>query len=133
MLSQDGKFEQKVTSEFPDFQGLTGFQIFLKRLELLTKLEITLGATIFIGMHIENPGQAVMYAYYIHRKYKGGSLLTLNELTSKIFPWGMLSPKQFEEMWDAQKLMGEEEYEEAVSLKCYGVKDNLLDYELTWK
>jgi hypothetical protein len=65
---------------------------------------------------------------------KLSSLLSnIKYLAEKLFPWGMISDKQMEELWDAQKIYGEEAQKEAESLQCYMVPDNLLDYVGTWK
>ena len=132
LLSNDSKFDVEITSKDPDIANVSGFQIFLKRLEGLTDLKITRGALICIGIHFENPGQAVMYAYYLNRKCEPNTTVTVDTITKKLFPWGMISNKQHEELWDAQKLVGDE-IEQAEVLERYGAYDNLLDYKLTWE
>jgi hypothetical protein len=43
-------------------------QVFLKRLEVMTSLKMTLGALIILLFHMESPGAAVMHTFYLHYK-----------------------------------------------------------------
>jgi hypothetical protein len=132
LLSKDGTFDQVVTSDFPDFKEMKGIQALLKRIEHLTTLKMSLGATLLIGNYIKNFGEAVVYAFYLNRKCEPGTLVTV-DVFSDIFPWGMLSEKQIEDIWKAQKVHGEKNKKEVEKLKLYGVGDNLLDYAGTWE
>lgn len=131
-MSKDERIKEEVTRDDPEFVGAQGIQIFLSRLEALTTLKITRGAAIAIGVNIENPGMAVMYAYYLNRKCEEGSTITIDDVANELFPWGVISENQHRELWEAQKIITSEEEEEAKALQQYGVHDNLLDYELTW-
>ena len=132
MASKDSKFNDIVVSTDQEIQELTGFLIFLKKLEAFTSLKITRGALYSIGIHFDSPGKAIIYAYYLHRKCKPNTTITLDMLTNDLFSNGMISEKQHNELWDAQKLNSEEEFEEAKLLVRCGPHDNLLDYLHTW-
>lgn len=133
LLSDHSKLKEIAFSNDSDFQSMQGLQIMIRRLETLSTVKLTVGAAVFISLAISNPGQAVLYAYYIHRKCDPDQIIGIDYVAEKLFPWGMISDKQHEELWDAQKLWTEEEQKEAKKLQQYGVHDNLLDYVGTWK
>jgi hypothetical protein len=135
MMSKDPKLEELLTTdnEMMQHNEMQVPNIFLSRLQSLSTLKITTGAAIAIFINLSSAGSAVMYAYYLHRKCAPDSTVTLDTITKDLFPWGVISEKQMEELWDAQKLWSAEEEEEAAPLQCYMVKDNLLDYVGTWK
>jgi hypothetical protein len=132
MISEDEKLKEVITSDNDEIVNATGIRIFLSRLGTLTTLKITRGAALAIGVNIENPGMAVLYAYYLNRKCDPNSTVTLDDVGKVLFPWGMISDDQHKELWEAQKIITSEEEEEAKALQQYGVHDNLLDYKLTW-
>jgi hypothetical protein len=77
LLSDDPVFHvdlNEVDKENPNYQHFKPlidefvFQVFLKRLEVMTTLKMSLGALIILSFHIPSPGAAVMYAYYLHYK-----------------------------------------------------------------
>lgn len=107
-------------------------RVFISRLESLTTLKITRAAAVSMFINFNGVGTAVLYAYYLHRKCEPETLVTM-KIIDKLFKGEFISPKQHEELWDAQKLYGEEAQEEAKPLQCYMVPDNLLDYVGTWK
>ncbi len=103
-------------------------QIFIKRIEHFTTHHITLGALIMMLMFMKNPGNCVMYTYYLHGKLKPNTLITLEVFSTELFPWGVFSEKQLTNIWSVQK---RREFDD-VSL-CVGAQDNLLDYIESWK
>lgn len=111
---------------------IKGFQmqIFLKRLEQLAGLKITLGAFIMIAQHLNSAGDSVMYAYYLFNKLPANSLIGINEVSEQLFPWGFFSDEQLEKIWDTQKVRKDDGLDECT---CYGAHDNLLDYVEFWK
>jgi len=135
MMDKTGKSEEIITEDNPEIKDIGGMRIFIDRLNKMANLKITMGAAIFIGLHIDNPGNAVIYAYYIHRKFNGGTTVTFKDLTSlEFFGWGMLSDQQMNDIWDAQKINSKKEEEKArKELGLVGVHDNLLDYIKTWE
>lgn len=98
-------------------------QVFLKRLEVMTSLKMSLGALIILSFHIPTPGAAVMHCFYLHYKLPDYTLVTLDVISKQLFPFGMFSEKQLKEIWDKQK----------VSSKEYGGSDNMIDYEIVWR
>ena len=104
-------------------------QVFLKRLEHLTSLRITLGALIMIAQHLQSPGNAVMYVFYLHTKLPENTVVTINEISMDLFPWGFFSQEQLQTIWDAQKVRSDE----CKELTCIGAPDNMLDYVENWK
>ena len=129
MMDKTDKSNEIITSEHVILKEAAQLKVFILRLEILTSLKLTLGALIMIGLYIETFGDAVMYAYYLHRKCTD-EILTVENLSMNIFRWGMLTKPQLREMWDAQKTTNEET--KGVQQIGYGY-DNLLDYALTWE
>lgn len=105
-------------------------QIFLKRLEQLTTLRITLGAFLMIAQHLYSAGSAVMHAYYLHIKLPANTLVGITEVSMELFPYGFFSDEQLSTIWDAQKVRHDDELDRCT---CCGAPDNLLDYIETWK
>ncbi len=66
-------------------------QVFLKRLEVMTSIKMTLGALIMLVLRMESPGAAVMYAFYLHYKLPENILVTMDVFSKQLFPWGMFS------------------------------------------
>ena len=130
LLETTDKFNEIITLEHEILKSAPQLNVFVMRVEGLTSLKLTLGALLMIGLHIETFGDAVMYAYYLHRKCKANETLTVENLSMKIFPWGMLTKKQRRELWDAQKTDSDEMKDQ--KMVAYGF-DNLLDYEITWE
>lgn len=133
IVSDHPKLKEIVSSNDPDLKGMEGLQIMVRRLELLSTVKLTVGAAVFVSLSITNPGQAVLYAYYIHRKCDPNQIVDLEYIINNLFPDGMISEQQNREIWGAQKISTDEEQEEAKPLQQYGVHDNLLDYKLTWE
>lgn len=103
-------------------------QVFLKRLESLTKLKISLGALIMLFLTIEGPGNAIMVLYYLYNKLKPNTLISMDVYCKEAFPWGMFSEEQFETIWAVQKKQKDDDVKHGI-----GAPDNLLDYLETWK
>lgn len=97
-------------------------QVFLKRLEVMTSLKMSLGALIILSFHIPSAGAAVMHTFYLHYKLPANTLVTLKVISEQLFPFGMFSDKQLKEIWDAQKVSSSE----------FGGTDNMIDYEIVW-
>lgn len=112
-------FEPMIKSMIP--------QIFIKRLKTLTKLKISLGALILLLYHMESPGQAVMYTYYLKHKVEENTVITLNTI-AEIFPVGFFSEKQLQEIWNKQKVKSSD-----MEGICIGAPDNMIDYIETWE
>lgn len=98
-------------------------QVFLKRLEIMTSLKMSLGALIILSMHMPSPGAAIMHTFYLHYKLPDYTLVTLDVISNQLFPFGMFSDKQLKTIWDAQK----------VSSKECGGTDNMIDYPEIWR
>ena len=130
LMEKTDKFKEIVSKEHEILKLAPQLKVFVMRVEALTSLKLTLGALLMIALHIETFGDAVMYAYFLHRKCKPDETLTADNLSLNIFPWGMLSKKQRREMWDAQKINSDKMKGE--KMIAYGF-DNLLDYEITWE
>jgi hypothetical protein len=103
-------------------------QVFLKRIEYFTTLKMSLGALVLMLLYIESPGDSTIYTYYLHGKLAPNTLMTLDVFAMQAFPWGVFSPEQLREIWDAQKRKEDDDV-----TKCVGAHDNLLDYLETWK
>jgi hypothetical protein len=81
--------------------------------------EIDKGASIFVSLACETPGEVVMYSYYISYMMKRreiGQKLDLETLCTAIFPMGMFTRESLGRIWDSQKVKGK------------SGSDNLLDY-----
>lgn len=81
-----------------------------------------LNASLFIASLIKSFGESTIYMSYVmlcaHRS--GVRSITLKFLTEKVFPFGVFSDEQLDEMWDRQKVQG-------------SFTGNLLDDNLAWK
>ncbi len=111
---------------------INGFQmqVFLKRLEHLAKMKISLGAFLITAIHLESAGSAVMYAYYMFHKLPKNCFIGIEEVGTKLFPWGFFSEEQLKAMWSEQKVKLEDSLDECT---CYCAPDNLLDYKEFWE
>jgi hypothetical protein len=78
-------------------------QVFLKRVENCTSLKISLGALIMLLLYMENPRNAVIYTYYLDYKLEPNTLVTLNVFGERAFPWGMFTPQQLDNIWEAMQ------------------------------
>ena len=120
-------FSELATSNHEILQEMPQAKAFMLRLERLTEIKITVGALLMIATNIESFGDATMYAYYLHRRCNPNVIITTDVLSTKIFPWGMLSREQRNKMWAAQKISKEINREEIGGAVGLGA-DNLLDY-----
>jgi len=138
MLTEEPEFKKpieeldKETEIYKHFKPLLEsfqIQVFLKRLEHMTTLKITLGALITLVEHIgRSAGAAVMYAYYLHHKLPENTLVDVNEISMNLFPWGFFSEEQLHEIWEAQKVPPNKR-----KGACIGAPDNMIDYPEVWK
>ncbi|MDX1286299.1 MAG: hypothetical protein R3182_14870 [Draconibacterium sp.] len=130
LMSSTPHLTQIITPNSSLLEDDPGMEAFVRRLDALTSLKITLRATLFIGLHIKTFGDAVIYAYYLHRKCEPDSVITLEFLVENIFPMGVLSDDQKSYIWENQKTSREEM--RGYEMVMMGV-DNLLDYKVTWE
>ncbi len=139
MLSKEPEFScdvnelDKNSEVYKHFEPLiNGFQmqVFLKRLEHLAKLRISLSAFIAIALHLESAGDAVMYAYYLSYKLPKNSFVGIQEIVDVLFPWDFFSKEQLNAIWDEQKVRSDDDLDECT---CCGAHDNLLDYIEFWE
>lgn len=104
-------------------------KVFLKRLEVLSTVKMTMGVLAMIMQRIHSVADVVMYAYHIHTKLQPNTLVDLNVFSRTLFPLGMFSAQQLREIWDAQKVSKED----VVGLTGIGAYDNLIDYKEMWE
>lgn len=100
-------------------------QVFLGRLKAMTSLKMSLGALIILIHHMESPGNAVMHTFYLHYKLPDYTLITLDVISRQLFPFGMFSEEQLNEIWNAQKVSGDD--------RPKGGTDNMIDYPEVWR
>ncbi len=98
-------------------------QVFLKRLEGLSTVRMTLGSLILLSMQMETPGISVMLAFYIHHKLPENTIVDANILCEKLFPFGFFTEEQFHQIWDLQKVKKSEEHKGS---------DNWIDSSNLW-
>lgn len=134
VLSKRPLFSEVATSDNPEFkpEEFIMLKILLKRLEVKSTVKITFGVAILLASEMMNPGQAVTYAYYIHRKMKPNSVVDLMTFSTQLFPYGFISDEQHKEIYEAQ-VLNIKEKEEAAPLGCHMAHDKLLDYNGTWE
>lgn len=116
-------------TEIKPFIEAFEIQVFLKRLETLTSLKMTMGALAMLAQRFNTVADVVMYAFYLHKTLEPNTVVNLNVFSTKLFPFGMFSAEQMREIWDAQKVSKEE----MDGFTCYGAYDNLLDYKEMWE
>ena len=103
-------------------------QVFLSRLKALTSLKMSLGALTMLMQHMESPGSAVMHVFYLYYKLPENTVVTV-ETIGDVFPMGFFNNEQLKEIWDAQKVRGDERDE----FTCIGAPDNMIDYLESWR
>ena len=132
LMSQDPIFDVNLDEADKEDQNYKHFKplldefiskVFLKRLEVMTSLKMSLGALIILSFHMPNPAVAIMHCFYLSYKLPANTLVTLKVISEKLFPWGMFSDKQLNDIWDAQKVSSSE----------FGGTDNMIDYPIVWK
>jgi len=128
----DPKISEVVTPDHEILNDMPQAKAFMLRIHNLTDLKLTLGAVIMVALHIESFGDATMYAYYLHRKCNPDTIVTADNLSSDVFPWGMLSKTQRNKMWGAQKIDKDDAKEDIGNPIAMG-HDNLLDYAGVWE
>lgn len=126
-------YEQDETSDtYQHFKPLLDefvFKVFLSKINYLTTLRISLGAFIALAFRIKSPGDATMYAYYLHSKLPANTLVTIDNFAEQLFPLGYFSEEQLKEIWHEQKIITGEDN----GLTSVGAPDNLLDYKEMWE
>ena len=121
--------ETEVYKHFKPLIDSFPIQVFLKRLEHMTTLKITLGALIALAEHIsKSAGTAVMYVYYMHHKLPANTVVDITVISMNLFPFGFFSEEQLHEIWECQKLAPDKR-----KGTCIGAQDNLIDYLEVWK
>lgn len=128
----NNKFTEIVTSDHELLDQMPQAKVFVLRIEQLTGLKLTVGAMLMMAVNIETFGDSTMYAYYLHRKCNPDKIITVDLLSTDIFPMGMLSKEQRHKMWELQKItkdVSRDELEGAIGLGA----DNMLDYAGLWK
>ena len=131
-ISMDVNELDKKTDFYKHFKPLVESfvaKVFLGRLKSLTTHRITVGALIILMQYMKSPGNCVMYVYYINSKLAPNTLIDINVIAMDLFPWGMFSDEQLNDIWDAQKVRSTDGLDE---WNCHGSHDNLLDYNETW-
>ena len=91
-LAKDINEVDKESEIYKHFEPLIkGFQmqVFLKRLEHLAKMKISLGAFLITAIHLESAGSAVMYAYYMFHKLPKNCFIGVKKF-NKILSLGFL-------------------------------------------
>lgn len=106
-------------------------QVFLKRLELLTTLKMTLGGLMILSQYFENVAQVVMYTYYLKYKLPENTLVSADVIASELFPIGFFSTEQLNVIWDGQKV--KKDKHDVTKLTLIGAPDNLIDYKEVWE
>lgn len=127
MLSKDEKFDVEVSlvdkGTYNQFETLiNSFQgkVFLKRLEVMTSLKISISAFIIMMHHFNNVAQVVMYAWYLNHKLPANTLIVMDTI-GEVFSLGFFSEEQLNQIWKEQKQ------------KPDGGSDNLIDDFKVWE
>lgn len=137
MLSEDPNYSCDINDMDKESELYTHFQpllesftaqVFLKRIEAMTTLKMSIGALVVLMHHMESPGNAVMYAFRLHDKLPKNSIVTVDKL-AEVFPWGFYSETQLTEIWDAQKVA----MDDRKGYTCVGAQDNMIDYLEIWE
>ena len=98
------------------------FKLIEKRVNYVFNYELDQETIIFLTQLCETPGIAVMYMTYLQYWSKTNSLkeISIDDICTKIFPFGIPAKKDLEILWDNQK----------VNSNINGGTDNLLDYPI---
>ena len=81
------------------------FQVLKKRANYY-KLHINEHALLAISIACKNPGQAVMFCHALLRAESTVGEITVDKICTRIFPFGFPNAEKLEELWDAQKIDG---------------------------
>ena len=122
--------ESEVYKHFKPLIDSFQVQVFLGRLKNFTTHKITLGALVMLSLQLHSAGAAVLMTYYLHHKLPDNTLINIDVYSMKLFPFGVFSEEQFNEIWDAQKVSN---LDDMSSYKCIGAYDNLVDYLEFWE
>ena len=83
------------------------FQVLKKRADYY-KLYISEHAILAISLACKNPSHAVMFCHALLREQlKHDKLINVERLCTEIFPLGFPNAEKFDELWDAQKVDGD--------------------------
>ena len=115
--------ESEFYSHFKPVLESVAIKILLNRLEANSTIKMTAGALIMLANYITYPGDAVMYAYYMHIMLPAYTLVDIEIFSKELFPMGLFSREQLSTIWDAQKGRPE---------GITSGMDNLLDYQENW-
>lgn len=87
-------------------------------------IELTRTAALFLGSILNSPGDVTMAAAYVKYKLKDcvDNKVSVGFLSTRCFPMGIPSEKDWQELWDMQKLDSED------LKRSQFVSDNVLDY-----
>jgi len=101
---------QKLEKTFLEKQDFL-YTVMTTRLEAFKKisptLDIGIGPKIFCTLISDRPGMVVMWAHTLNELFvKQGKQVTLSDWTMK-FPYGIPTEKEYERMWDLQKVIPE--------------------------
>ena len=111
----------KKDSKYKGLAEVFIFQVMTKRLLVCAPAtQVTLGVLIYLGSISPTPGQAVQWAYTLHRLSQKVGLVTMAALADA-FPVGFPTAKTVENMWAAQKGI-------RIGVEC----DNYIDQQKAW-
>jgi hypothetical protein len=88
----------------PELKTQFIYNVIEKRAEYI-ELKINDHVKAFLTYLVNNPGAAVMYLYYMKSAAPPNINISMHEL-SKIFPMGFPSDSELSELWEAQKIKG---------------------------
>lgn len=115
--------ESEIYKQYKPILDIWIVQVFLKRLEVLSTVRMSLGALLALTYRLNNAGSAVMYAFYIHNAFPENTVVDVNLFSSQLFPWGYFSEAQLKSIWDSQKVRSSDND---------GVSDNIIDNSKVW-
>jgi hypothetical protein len=115
---------QKDENDVPEDAKSGVFKIMESRIKKHFSYTITGQALLFLSLHINTPGQAILYCWYL--QYKCKKLLinevTLDTLCLEIFKMGVFSQDSLQHIWVSQKI-------ERPKDSGFEFSDNLLDHK----
>jgi len=115
--------------QFKPLFGSSLIKVFLIRLTKMANLKITLGALMILAQYFGTFGSVVICSYYLFHKLPKNTIITSDIIATDLFPWGFFSTEQINKIWQAQKVVTDENLDEC---HCIGVHDNFLDYVECW-
>lgn len=96
-------------------------------------IELTRTAALFLGLILNSPGEVTMTAAYIKYKLKDcvDNKVSVSFLSTRCFPMGIPSEKDWQELWDMQKLDFKDL--ELMRQQSSFAPDNVLDYASSYQ